>query len=289
VTSDADDLAAIAGELYALDLDAFTARRNARAKELRADRPLSDAVGALPKPSAAAWLVNQLVRSRPDEVGAALGLGKAFRAAQAGFDRDALRELGKERRVALSDVAEAAREVAAERGRPFSAALGDEVEQSVLAGIADAAAAEAIGSGRLVRSLITVGAEPVDLEGAVAAPGNELVARSRPRTADAPRAPREDRTARIRAEIEEARAGAEEARAAADDAGRVLDDAVTHHEELARERDDALAEYERLERAVGDAERQRREAIRERDRAIRRREGAERVLARVEARLEADG
>ena len=49
---------------------------------------------------------------------------------------------------------------------------------------------------------------------------------------------------------------------------------------------EVLAEYERLEREVGDAERARREAIRERDRANRRAEGAERVVARAQAKLD---
>jgi len=279
------DLATIAGELYALDLDAFTASRNARAKELRGDdRELADAVAALPKPSAAAWLVNQLVRSRAEPVAAALALGDEFRRAQAAFDRDALRELGRDRREALVGVADAARELAAERSRPFSAALGDEVEQTVMAGIADAEAADAVRSGRLVRVLQTVGGELVDLSGAVAAPGEELAARAgtaRPRPKAAPPAS-ETREDRRRQELAQARTDVEEARTAADAAAAALDDAVTGHEQIAAERDDALAEYERLESEVGAAERQRREAIREHDRARRRLEGSERVLARVQ-------
>ncbi|MEQ1738095.1 MAG: hypothetical protein ABL886_17045, partial [Rhodoglobus sp.] len=75
------DLAEIAGELYGLDLDAFTAERNRRVKDLRAgDRELADAVAALPKPSASAWLVDQLVRAEPDAVAAALALGGPLRA-----------------------------------------------------------------------------------------------------------------------------------------------------------------------------------------------------------------
>ena len=174
------DLGEIAGELYGLDLDAFTAERNRRAKELRAaDRELADAVAALPKPSAAAWLVDQLVRAEPDAVAAALALGADLRAAQASFDRDALRELGRERREALSRLADAARRVSADRGRPLGSSIADEVEQTLLAGIADEAAGAAVRSGRLVRSLLTVGGEAVDLEGAVAAPGEELASRAR--------------------------------------------------------------------------------------------------------------
>ncbi len=288
------DLAEVAGELYGLDLDAFTAERNRRAKELRAaDRELSEAVAALPKPSASAWLVDQLVRAEPDAVAAALGLGAPLRAAQASFDREALRELGKERREALSELASAAARVSAERGRPISSSIGDEVEQTMLAGIADEAAGAAVRSGRLVRALLTVGGEAVDLEGAVAAPGEELAERAgsaRPaRAAKAP-APAKgpEKGAAARTALEDARRDADEAREGLAAADAALTAAVERQEDLVAERDDALAEYERLERAVGDAERQRREAIRERDRANRRMEGADRVVARAEARLDAE-
>ncbi|MEO5919768.1 MAG: hypothetical protein ABIQ01_01360 [Pseudolysinimonas sp.] len=286
-------LADIAGELYGLDLDAFTAERNRRAKDLRAgDRELAVAVGSLPKPSASAWLVDQLVRAEPDAVIAALALGGPLRAAQASFDRDALRELGAERREALSDLADAARRVSADRGRPLSSSIADEVEQTLLAGIADEAAGAAVRSGRLVRALLTVGGDAVDLEGAVAAPGEELADRAAPKrparaTATAT-APRPDKAASARAELDTARADAEEARTGLAEADAALAAAVETQEDLVAERDDALAEYERLERAVSDAERQRRESIRERDRANRRVEGADRVVARAEARLEAE-
>ena len=282
------DLGDIAGELYALDLDAFTAERNRRAKELRgADRELADAVAALPKPSAAAWLVDQLVRDEPGVVSAALALGPGLRAAQAALDRETLRELGAERRRALSEVADAVRRVAERRGRPLSSTVADEVEQTVVAAIADADAAAAVRSGRLVRTLISIGGEAVDLDGAVAAPGEELAERgaaARPKRAAAP-APRADPAAAAKQELERARAAAEEAEADLRVADDALAAAVDRHGELVAERDDALAEYERLENEVGDAERARREAIREKDRAQRRVDGAARVVARAEEKL----
>jgi hypothetical protein len=256
------------------------------------DRELADAVAALPKPSAAAWLVDQLVRAEPDAVAAALALGSDLRAAQASFDRDALRELGRERREALSELADAARRVSADRGRPLGSSIADEVEQTLLAGIADEAAGAAVRSGRLVRSLVTIGGEAVDLEGAVAAPGEELASRAgssgpRPRAAKASAADSgPSRAERDRAELADARKAAASAREALAEADAALDAAVERQEQLVAERDDALAEYERLEREVGDSERQRRESIRERDRANRRMEGADRVVARAEARLE---
>jgi hypothetical protein len=287
------DLAAIAGELYSLDLAAFTAERNRRAQQLRAiDRELADAVGTLPKPSASAWLVDQLVREEPDVVGAALALGPGLRQAQASFDREALRELGAARRTALADLADAARRVSAARGRPLSSSIADEVEQTMLAAITDEAAGAAVRSGRLVRALLTVGGDAVDLEGAVAAPGEELAERGaapRPRAArssgTASTAAGPDRAAKARSERDAARDEVTAARAGLADADAELAAVADRHEQLAAERDDALAEYERLESAVADAERARRQAIRDRDRANRRFEGAGRVLERTETRL----
>jgi hypothetical protein len=278
------DLAGIAGELYGLDLDAFTAERNRRARELRAsDRELADAVSALPRPSAAAWLVDQLVREEPAAVGAALSLGPMLRAAQTALDRDALRELGAERRRALGEVSDALRRVSERRGRPLSSSVADEAQQTVVAAIADPDAAVAVRSGRLVRSLISIGSDAVDLMGAVAAPGEELAERAgqvrSPRAAAAT-----DRAATAEDGLVRARADAEAALAGLDVADRNLSAAVERHGELVADRDEALAEYERLDREVGEAEHRRREAIRERDRAQRRAEAAARALARAEGR-----
>lgn len=70
-------------KLYALPRAEFTAARNARAKALKADDPeLAAAVAALPKPSLAAALLNELVREDPSEVRALVQSGKRLRAAQ---------------------------------------------------------------------------------------------------------------------------------------------------------------------------------------------------------------
>lgn len=295
-----------AGELYALDLADFIAQRKRLAAALTGEsRAL---VAALPKPSAAAWLVNQVVRAEPDAVAAALDLGDELRAAQSAFDRDALRELTARRRDALRELAEAARRVSAERGRPLSSAIADDVEQTFVAGVADEAAGAAVRSGRLVRALQSIGGDPVDLEGAVAAPGEELRAGSasgragagargsaRGAGAGAPGAgapgarssPRPDPRVQARSDLEAARARADAARAEVESADEELAAAAAHHAAVVEERDRALAEAERLEREVADAERRRREAIRSRDRAGRQHEGAQRVVGRAEARLEA--
>ena len=70
-------------KLYGLPQAEFTAARNARAKELRKDDPeLAATVAALPKPSAAAAALNELVREDPSEARALIQSGKRLREAQ---------------------------------------------------------------------------------------------------------------------------------------------------------------------------------------------------------------
>ena len=79
----ADPLAREKLKLYGLPQAEFTAARNARAKELRADDPeLAATVAALPKPTAAAAALNELVREDPSEARALIQSGKRLREAQ---------------------------------------------------------------------------------------------------------------------------------------------------------------------------------------------------------------
>src|SRR5919201_1586357 len=71
-------------ELYGLPLDEFTPRRDELAKELRTAGKRDEAawVKALRKPSAAAWLVNQLARTQRSDAGRVLDSSDALRADQ---------------------------------------------------------------------------------------------------------------------------------------------------------------------------------------------------------------
>ena len=95
----ADDLAEVADELYAMPPEDFVEARDARAKQARAegDRELATEVRELPKPTAAAWLLNQLARLRPDEVDQLVGLGDELREAQQSLDGDQMRALNQQR------------------------------------------------------------------------------------------------------------------------------------------------------------------------------------------------
>lgn len=250
-----DALAAEARELYSISRADFIAARNARAAQLRKDGAdaLSAAVKGFVKPGAAADAVNVLSREEPALIERIVALGRQFRAAQSGADRDALRRLGKERNRLLSDAVERVR-AAADTQSP--AAL-DEIKQTVLAAVADPGAAVAVASGRLVRSLVSDGLSPVDLAGAVAGPAIEAPA-TEPGDERAPvdtslalrRAKRElaaaekaaQASARTREESETAAAKAEARR---DEAERALAEATA-----AAERASAAAEQTRAEDAA---------------------------------------
>lgn len=161
-----------AARLYALPLDQFTGARNSTARKAAQDgnKELAATLRRLPKPASVAWLVNLLVRHRRDEVEQVLELGASLKEAQAGLDRAQLHALGQQRQRLLAAVARQSLDVAAELGHDVGPAALPGVEQTLRAALADPAAAAAVLTGRLVRTLEASGWDPVDLEGAVAGP-----------------------------------------------------------------------------------------------------------------------
>jgi len=95
--------------LFELPLAEFIAARNALAAKLKKAGRAAEAeqVKSLPKPSVAAWVVNQVARAHPRELKALLAAGDEFRDAQAkqlaGKAAD-LRGTLEARRTALADV-----------------------------------------------------------------------------------------------------------------------------------------------------------------------------------------
>ena len=196
----------IADELYALTPKEFTAARNAKAKGLPAAKTLK-------KPSAAAWALNQFARRRRDQLDEVFSLGEQLRDAQAELNSAALRLLASERRQLVSAVAKQVAALASELGDSISASVVLEVEQSLQAAMADPRAADALRTGRLVRSLSTDGLDEVDLEGAVAG----SVARTKVRAKRGPSAAEIKKRQKQRADAEAAVHAAGATKAAADD------------------------------------------------------------------------
>ena len=183
----------IAAALYAGPQDEFVSSRRVRAEEVT-DPDLAAAVRALRKPSIAAWVVNVFAQERAGQLGEALHLARELREAQDDLDAPALAALGRERRALTRRLAKTAADLAASRGERITPATLDAVEQSISAAFFDPAAAAAVASGRLLRTLTpsstasdigsaVAGAAPV-LESAESEPVDELQERRTRRDAE---------------------------------------------------------------------------------------------------------
>lgn len=209
-----DQLLEIADALYAERLDAFTPARDARAKELKADRDLAAAVKRLKKPSVAAWVVNLFVRRDAGQVEQVLAVGQALREAQEGMDGAELRALTRQRRQLTSAVTQQARLLARDEGVTVTPSVADQVEATLTAAMLDPACAAAVRSGLLTAALSATGVGEVDVAAAVAVP-EALGFTASPTDADAPAPPElhvvpEDPAARRRDDAEAALAAAQE-------------------------------------------------------------------------------
>ena len=259
-------LASIADELYVLAPAEFTAARNAKVREVKdsADKELAARVQELRKPSPAAWGVNLLARHRAAELEQLAQLGASMREAQAELDRAELGELTRQRRQVVAALARQASALASEAHHNLTAAVVEEVAQTLQAALGDPAAAAAVRSGRLVRPLESGGFDEVDLTDAVAAPDASMV--SAPRT--------ESRSAPVR-DLAAVRA-AKDAEKRADEADAEVKriDRRIEQVEDGRDRLEAkLAELEEhvrvIEEEIRDADRDARALHRDRDKAER--------------------
>lgn len=207
-----DRLQREADALYALPPDRFTAARNARVAELKADGDLASRLKKLRKPTPAAWVVNLLVRTRGGEVEGVLQLGDELRTAQADLDRAAITKLAAERRRLVGAIATEGAALAKQAGHPVPAAVVEAVSGTLEAGMADADAADAIRTGRLVRPLESIGFDAVDLAESVAAPeAGSPAGRPKPvRTAPRPVTDPDAELRRARADADEVLRAAEQ-------------------------------------------------------------------------------
>ncbi|EFL36925.1 conserved hypothetical protein [Streptomyces viridochromogenes DSM 40736] len=154
------DYDAVVDELYALRPEDFTAARASAVAAARTagDQELAQRIGALRKPSLAAWVSNLLVRSRPGEVQPLLRLGEGLRQAHQDLDGTQLRELSRQQHALIRALSAEARRLAADAGHPVGEAVQREVENTLHAVLADPEAAGAWASGRLAKPLsATVG------------------------------------------------------------------------------------------------------------------------------------
>ncbi len=235
----------VAAELYGLPPEEFTAARNAVAAEAKSsgDSDLAAAVKVLRKPSVGAWLLNQLVRRRADEVEQVLELGARLRAAQGTLGAAELRALDTQRRALTRAVAGQAVAIGQAAGRSVSAAVSGAVEETLRSAMVDGDAGAALSSGLLVDTFSATGLDPVDLSRVVAVGGAAPRARRAAAGPEAPSEPDPKAVAAARKAVESAESALRSARDAAE-AARNLGVAAR------RRRDEVESELEKARRAV---------------------------------------
>ncbi|HEY6500619.1 MAG TPA: hypothetical protein VIZ20_14400, partial [Streptosporangiaceae bacterium] len=152
-----DRVQAAADQLYAADPAEFTDRRSDLVAQARADgdQAAARAIGALRKPTRAAWVVNQLARADPDAVARLGRLGDELRAAESALDGGKLRELSQTRRKLLGQLAQQALAGAGVTDPPD--ALLQEVTGTLSAALADPQVAARVGQGQLAKSVQPAG------------------------------------------------------------------------------------------------------------------------------------
>ena len=136
--------------LDALAPDEFTAVRNARAKAVQAEgnRDLAASIRALAKPTAGAWLANQLVRRDPAALDPLLDLGRALRDATARLDGAEMRSLSRQQAKVVGALVRRAAELGTPSGKPVTPGVAHDLEDTLRAAISDADAADQLMSGR---------------------------------------------------------------------------------------------------------------------------------------------
>ncbi|WP_338785016.1 hypothetical protein [Streptomyces sp. DG1A-41] len=286
------DFDAVADELYALRPEEFTAARSSAVAAARTagDRELAERIGALRKPSLAAWASNLLVRSRPGDVEPLLRLGEGLRHAHRALDRTQLRELNRQQHALIRALSAQVRQLAAEAGHPIGEGVQREVETTLHAVLADPEAAQAWASGRLTKPLSAAVGFPAVAESVVT---ESAGTQRRPSAATAPSRPDRKADEQRRRRLAQARRDAE----AADRELRALKDEAAAAGRAAQE---ATQQVDRLQRRVGElteelarareehqqarfAERSARERARTADRRVRE---ADRNAATAAAQLE---
>jgi hypothetical protein len=248
------DLAEVAAELYAVSPEEFVDARTERVKRARADgdRELAAAVSKLPKPTTVAWLLNCLVRERPDRVRELITLGDALREAQQKLSGPQLRQLSRQRHDLIAAFTSMALGPAEDAGKPVTADLRGQVQETLGAAIADPGAGQALLSGRLTKGLSYVGLGELE-------PGTAPAPAKQPRKGRADKADARRAKAERQQRVDAARAEYEQRGADARAAAAELSGAIEEAEAAAAAVDTARVRADDLRRSLAEAE----EAVRE--------------------------
>ncbi len=147
-----DLVAAAVAELYAGDPGEFTDRRKALAAAARGagDAAAARQIGALRKPTRAAWVLNRLARADPAAPGRLAALATALRAAEQAEDGPRLRALSAARGPLIDALTGQALAAAGVADAP--AGLRDEVAATLTAALADPEVAAGLAAGTLTHA-----------------------------------------------------------------------------------------------------------------------------------------
>jgi hypothetical protein len=142
-------------ELFGGARDDFLTTRTARVRQARAagQADVARRIGALRKPTVAAWLVNQLVRRHPDDATALARVAGELGDAHRHGSGDELRAAGAARRDLLRHLENRTREVAREAGVRLGDDTATQVATTFQAALTDPAALGAVRGGRLSAAL----------------------------------------------------------------------------------------------------------------------------------------
>jgi hypothetical protein len=106
----------------------------------------------LRKPSAGAWMANQLVREQPRAIERLIDLGATLRSAR-NLEGAQIRRATKEKAETVTKLVRQARSIATESGQSVSQSAEQELEATLDAAFADETSAEALLGGRLTVAL----------------------------------------------------------------------------------------------------------------------------------------
>ncbi len=158
----AEEIEAVADELYGLHPSDFVAARDVWVRQARhnGNRELAGRIAALRRPTTSAWMVNLLRRQAGDVIEQLVQLGAELREAQDQLAAPDLRRLAAERHRLVVALTGQGRRLAAAGGHDVDRTVLTEVEATLGAALADPAYGAQVLAGRLVRPLEHVGFGP---------------------------------------------------------------------------------------------------------------------------------
>jgi hypothetical protein len=261
ISTVSDLLAAATAELYEADPEEFTQRRQDLVTRARdsGEPAIAKQIAALRKPTRAAWVVNRLVRTRPEVVTRLSDLATELRA---GGDGARIRELTESRGRLVDELTRQAFSTVDIASPP--AALREDVIATLGAALADPEVATNLAAGTLTRAAYWAGFGLVPLTDGPPKPAKPKV--SAPAATGVDEVDELERRRRLRDKVHEAERTVVQATQAAESASMVerqLEETVA---ELEEELEQARLRLAEARRAAYRSESRRRKAQAELDR-----------------------